>query len=91
MKRSVFFTVLFLSCCAFAGSDQISTGVKETTNYAQTIGLSVCGLGGVVGAIMLAFNNESGSSWIAKALIGACALGAVPFAVMAIGGFFGIG
>jgi hypothetical protein len=88
MKMKIFIFLLLISFAAMA--DQVSTGVTQTTGYAQTIGISVCGLGGVVGAIMLAFNNESGSSWIAKALIAASAIGAVPFAVKEIGGFFGI-
>ena len=89
MKKNVFIILLILTNVALA--DQVSTGVTQTTGYAQTIGLSVCGLGGVVGAIMLSFNNESGSAWIAKALIAASAIGAVPFAVKEIGSFFGIG
>ena len=89
MKKNVFIISLLLTSVAFA--DQVSTGVTQTTGYAQTIGLSVCGLGGVVGAIMLSFNNEAGSGWIAKALIAASAIGAVPFAVKEIGSFFGIG
>jgi hypothetical protein len=89
MTKKLLIMSLILSSSAFA--DSVSTGVTQTTGYAQTIGLSVCGLGGVVGAIMLSFNNESGSAWIAKALIAASAIGAVPFAVKEIGGFFGIG
>jgi hypothetical protein len=89
MKKNAFIILLILTNVALA--DQVSTGVTQTTGYAQTIGLSVCGLGGVVGAIMLSFNNESGSAWIAKALIAASAIGAVPFAVKEIGSFFGIG
>ena len=89
MKKNVFIIFLILTNVVLA--DQVSTGVTQTTGYAQTIGLSVCGLGGVVGAIMLSFNNESGSAWIAKALIAASAIGAVPFAVKEIGSFFGIG
>ncbi len=89
MKKIAFIGSLLLASGAFA--DQVSTGVTQTTGYAQTIGLSVCGLGGVIGGIMLSFNNESGSSWIAKALIAASAIGAVPFAVKEIGSFFGIG
>jgi len=89
VKKIAFIVSLLLASGAFA--DQVSTGVNQTTGYAQTIGLSVCGLGGVIGGIMLSFNNESGSSWIAKALIAASAIGAVPFAVKEIGSFFGIG
>lgn len=89
MKTKTLLLCLLMSNIALA--DQISTGITETTGYAQTIGLSVCGLGGVIGAIMLSFNNESGSSWIAKALMGASAIGAIPFAVQAIGEFFKVG
>ena len=89
MKKIAFIVSLLLASGAFA--DQVSTGVTQTTGYAQTIGLSVCGLGGVIGGIMLSFNNESGSSWIVKALIAASVIGAVPFAVKEIGSFFGIG
>lgn len=88
MKTKTLLLCLLMSNLALA--DQISTGITETTGYVQTIGLSVCGLGGVIGAIMLSFNNESGSSWIAKALMGASAIGAIPFAVTEIGSFFGI-
>ena len=92
MKIKLILISMLLTSTAMAGGpDQVSTGVTQTTGYAQTIGLSVCGLGGVVGAIMLSFNNESGSAWIAKALIAASAIGAVPFAVKEIGSFFGIG
>lgn len=91
MKFKILIVVVLLIFLKNANADQVQTGVTQTTGYVQTIGLSVCGLGGVVGAIMLAFNNESGSSWIAKALIAASAIGAVPFAVKEIGGFFGIG
>lgn len=89
MKTKTLLLCLLMSNLALA--DQISTGITETTGYAQTIGLSVCGLGGVIGAIMLSFNNESGSSWIAKALMGASAIGAMPFLVEAIGEFFKVG
>jgi hypothetical protein len=90
MKFKILIVVMLLIVFKNASADQVQTGVTQTTGYVQTIGLSVCGLGGVVGAIMLAFNNESGSSWIAKALIAASAIGAVPFAVNEIGSFFGI-
>ncbi len=91
MKRKYLVLISLIFISQAANADQVQTGVTETTSYVQQIGLSICGLGGSVGAIMLGINSDSGSAWISKALIAASALGAIPFLVKEIGSFFGIG
>ena len=89
-KLSIALGLILMSVSIYADSE-ITTGINSTTQYVQGIGLAICGLGGVVGGIMLAFNKESGSSWIANALIAAASIGGVVFAVKTIGEFFHAG
>jgi len=90
MKKSLLLALLFLTTNVSL-ADQVIQGVHETTSYVQEIGLAICALGGVIGGVMMAFNQESGAQWISKALLGTAAIGAVTILVSSIGGFFGIG
>lgn len=91
MKKIIFVTSLLLLLTGTAHADQVIQGIHESTDYAQQIGLAICALGGVIGGIMMAFNNDSGASWMGKAIVSVSAIGAIPFLVKAIGGFFNIG
>jgi hypothetical protein len=86
MKKIIFISLIIISFSAFGGD--IQTGVDDTTNWLQVIGLSICGLGGVAGGVMMGFNNESGAVWVVKSLIAAAVIGCIPTMVEQIGNYF---
>lgn len=91
MKNFILIFGLAFMFTGVAHADQVIQGIHESTSYAQEIGLAICALGGVLGGVLMAFNNESGASWMGKAIVSVSAIGAIPFLVKAIGGFFNIG
>lgn len=66
----------------------IVSGVSNTTEEVQKIGLGIAGLFGVIGAVMMAYNPEGGTQKASYALFAAAAIGVMPSLVATIGGFF---
>lgn len=91
MKKHIWYLfILSTLYISLAHADPITSGISETTNWAQVIVLSACGLAGTVGGGLMLF-TEYGSSWVTKSLLVAAIVGIVPFAVKEIAGFFGVG
>lgn len=66
----------------------IISGVTDTTEELQKIGLGIASLFGVIGAVMMAYNPEGGTQKASYALFAAAAIGVMPSLVSLIGGFF---